>query len=116
MGARVPVPDEFLRARIKVLLGALDALAEGRRSRGIQDPDPRARPRGHIDPEQPGVLVGSAWADGPDLTRRQRVRADLVLALQLRGRDELFDALGPKVIAEVRIAELGRANALLLLL
>ena len=39
-----------------------------------------------------------------------------VLALQLRGGDELLDAVLADAVAELRVAELGAADALLLLL
>jgi len=39
MGPRVAVADQFLCARIEVLLAVADALAECRRHRGIQNPD-----------------------------------------------------------------------------
>src|SRR5437899_1161297 len=116
MRAGVAVPDQLLSACVEVLLRTLHALAERRRSGGIQDPDTRAGAHGHVDPKQAGVLIGAARADRPDLTRRQRVRPDLVLALQLGRRNELLHTFGPEVIAEVRVAELGRADTLLLLL
>ena len=61
-------------------------------------------------------LVLPARADGPDLAGRQRVAADAVLALQLRRRDELLDPVEAHGIAELGVAELGRADPLLLFL
>ena len=52
----------------------------------------------------------------PDLTRRQRICADLLVALDLRRRDELLDTVLADPVAEVRVAELGAPDPLLLLL
>ena len=65
---------------------------------------------------KPGILVQPAGTDRPYLPGRQRVAADVVFALQFRRDDELLHAIVAQRVAEMRIAELRRPDALLLLL
>ena len=61
----------------------------------------------------------SSWppeADRPDLACWQRVGADAVLAPQFWGGHEFLDPVQTHRVAEVRVAELGRSDALLLFL
>jgi hypothetical protein len=62
------------------------------------------------------MLVLSAGRERPDLPGLKRLVADAALALQLRSRDEFLDAFGAQRVAEMRVAELGGADALLLFL
>lgn len=64
----------------------------------------------------PRAYLHSPWADAPHLSRLQWIAADAIVALQFWRRHELFNAIGTHDVAEVRVAELGCAHALLLLL
>lgn len=92
------------------------ALSRNGPGRLVQDANATAGAFGHFDTEQSRTFVLAARANRPDLAGRQRVGADAVLALQLRSRDELFHPVQADHVAELRVAKLGRANALLLLL
>ena len=116
MFARVPVAHELLGARVEVLLADPNAFAERGRGRLVQDSDAGARTAGDLDAIEPGAGFGDARAHGPHLARRQRIAFDRLVAVQLRRRHELLDALGPEDVAEVRIAELAFEAALLLFL
>jgi hypothetical protein len=114
--ARVAIPDDLARPRIKVLLGVPDAFGECRGRRPVQDADAAARTFTHLDPIQAGALVHPAGADAPDLAWRQWVGVDVILAAKL-GRDhELLDSVPAQRVAELRVAELGGNDPLLLLL
>ena len=114
--ARVPIADHLARSRIEILLGILDALGKRRGCRPVQDADAAARALAHLDPVQAGTLVHPAGADAPDLAGRERVAVDMVLAAKLGGDDELLDPVPAQRVAELRVAELGRDDPLLLLL
>src|SRR5439155_25350635 len=106
----------LLRAAEQVLLAILHAFAEWPGRGDVDDLDARPRPDVHINPVEPGVLVHPAGAYRPDLPRRQRVGADRAVALQLGCGDEVLDVLRAHLVAEMGVAELGAADALLLLL
>lgn len=57
----------------------------------------------------------TAGADGPDLTGRQGIAINGVIAVQLGGGDKFFDPIEAEGLAEVGIAELALDDALLLL-
>ena len=116
MLARFAVADEFLRARIKVLLGASHTFLKRRGRRLIQNLDPTARAFGDIDLIQAGVFIASAGRNDPDLPGRQRIAANAVLAVKLgRGHELLHPVLSHR-IAELGIAKLGGPDPLLLFL
>src|SRR6185503_4466648 len=88
-----------------------------RRWRGtVENAYAAPRPGRYLDAIEPGTLVLATGADRPHLAGRQRVAPDVVLALELRRDDELLHAVVAERVAELSVAELGRADALLLLL
>ena len=91
--ARVAVADEFLRAHIEVLLGAPDAFLERRRCRLVQDLHTAAWAFGDVHLIQSWVFVAAAGRDNPSLSRRQRIAANAVLAVQLGRGHELLDSV-----------------------
>ena len=113
---RLAVADELAGAADEVLLGGAQALGEGRRHGAVDDLHARPRRLVHLDPIQPDALLRTARADRPHLTRRQRIGADLLVALDLRRRDEVLDAVFADPVAELRVAELRASDPLLLLL
>ncbi len=112
----VAVADEGLGLGVEVLLGVADALAERRGDRLVQDTHAGAGAGVDVHAVEPGVVVGAAGSDRPDLARGERVGPYLVVAPHLRGEDELLYPVLPDPVREMGVAELDRAYALLLLL
>ena len=116
MRPRIAVTNQLDGAGIEVLLRIAHRLLKRGRRRLVENSQPTARPLVDLDPTEAGVLVHAPGAQRPDLARLQRVGADAVRAGQLRRDDELLDTLFAQEVAEVGVAELRRADALLLLL
>src|SRR5205823_2522786 len=114
--ARITVADEVFGPRQQVLLTILDALPERARGGDVDNLYAGTRLDVDVDPVQAGTLVEPSRADGPDLSRGERVPADSALALQLGRSDELLNPILAHHVAEVGIAELGAADPLLLFL
>src|SRR4051794_30363613 len=115
MLARLAVPHERLSLCIEILLGGLDALAHWPRRRDVEDAHAGTRAFGDFNAVESGAFIGATGADGPNLPRRQWIGRDGVLTLQLGGGDVAVDTIVAELIAEVRVAELGAADPLLLL-
>src|SRR6266436_4742284 len=115
MLARVAVPDQFLCPCIEVLLPNTHAFPELWRSWLIKDSYARARSGRYFNPKQSCSHLAPR-TDGPDLSRRQGIAFDCLIAVQLWSRNELLHSFSAEGVAEVSIAELAFENALLLLL
>src|SRR5207249_5708612 len=78
--------------------------------------DPAPRSLSNFDTKQTRPLVLPASTDAPDLSGRERVSPDVVLALEF-GRDhELLDAVLAERVGELRVAKLGGDDSFLLFL
>ena len=117
MLARIAVTDQLLRracrgsARQPARSPGTPAASAGSVSR-TPPPGPQVTSIRY----SPAPVSASPRADAPDLARRKRVAADGFLAVQFGRGDELLDAVRPRGVAELRVAELAREDPLLLLL
>jgi hypothetical protein len=116
MLAGVAIPDEFDSSRVKILLGVFETFRERPWRRPVENAHAAARSLGDFNPVQACPFVLPAGANGPDLAGRQRIAADLVFALQLRCDHKGFDTVWSEGVAELGVAKLRDADALLLLL
>ena len=113
---RIAVADQLPGPRIEVGLGVLHRLGERLRGWPVQDSHAAAWAFRDLDPIKPRALVLPAGADRPDLTGGQGIAADMVFALQFGRDDELLNAVLAHRVAELRVAELGGPDPLLLFL
>src|SRR3989338_8353766 len=116
MGTGIAVANQLHGAGVEVLLGAADGFLKCSRYGLVEHAHAAARPFGDFETEQAGMLVLAAGRERPDLPGFERFVADPPLALQFRCRDEFLHTLRTERVAEVGVAELGGADALLLFL
>src|SRR5690606_14007007 len=107
------VPHQLHGPGVQVLFGKADAFAERRRNGLVKHLHTGAWAFIDLNAVEARVFFAATRADSPHLTWLQRVAANSVVALQLRRRDKLLHAVGAHDVAEVRIAKLGSAHALL---
>src|SRR5690606_7698384 len=112
---RVFIPHQLHGPGIQVLFGKADAFAERGGNRLVEHLHTGAWAFIDLDAVEARVFFAATRADSPHLTWLQRVAANTVVALQLRRRDKLLNAVGTHDVAEVRIAKLSSAHTLLLL-
>ena len=119
-GKLVPTPvaiaDERLALRVEILFPHLDAFAETRRCRRIQDFHAPTRTNRDLDAIQAGTRFPASGADGPDLAWRKGIAVDGLIAVKFRRRDELLNAVNAHRVAEVRVPEFTLETSLLLFL
>src|SRR4051812_319833 len=94
MLAWVTVANEFLSPRVQILLADLDAFAKRRRCGLIENLDAATGAACDFDSVESWPSLGTAWTDGPDLARWQRISLDGLVAMQFWRRHELLYAFG----------------------
>src|SRR5262249_52740703 len=116
VAAGITVADQFLATSVEVLFTALEALDECQGRGAIEDFHAGPRPFIDLDAVTAGVFIGATGGNRPTLARWQRIAADAALAVQFRGDDKCLVTFRAEMVAEVRVAELGRTDPFLLFL